>query len=51
MTLALQVANRMREAGISWNKTTYLNLIKAVIASGQAGNDLLGGKQVRFKDL
>jgi len=35
MTLALQVANRMREAGVSWNKNTYLNLIKAVSASGQ----------------
>ena len=64
MTLALQVANRMREvgfsscmvlgcpkmdvqifkwviwglleAGISWNQITYLKLIKAVVASGQA---------------
>ncbi|CAJ1401273.1 unnamed protein product [Effrenium voratum] len=35
MTLALQVANRMREAGIRWNKVTYLNLIKAVGSAGQ----------------
>lgn len=35
MTLALQVANRMREAGLSWNGSTYLNLIKAVSSADQ----------------
>lgn len=46
MTLALQVANRMREAGgleshscrqagVAWNGNTYLNLIRAVSSAGQ----------------
>ncbi|CAE7454387.1 EMB2745 [Symbiodinium natans] len=35
MTLALQVANRMREAGIAWDSFTYLFLIQAVSSAGQ----------------
>lgn len=31
------------KAGVSWNKNTYLNLIKAVSASGQAWNPMATG--------
>ncbi|CAE7676975.1 Rf1, partial [Symbiodinium sp. CCMP2456] len=35
MTLALGVANRMREAGIAWDSFTYFALIRSVCAAGQ----------------
>jgi len=35
LTSALKLANQMREAGVAWDKYTYLHLIRAVITGDQ----------------